>query len=509
MTTITMADVHKAYGRTQALAGADLELRAGEIIGIAGPNGAGKSTLTKVLAGEETCDTGTFHVDGAAWDPRSGEEFVAVVHQEPQIWPNLTVLENLFVGRESGRLSAPSATARDYQVLADLALSPLAHTLVEHCTLAVRQRVEIGRAMVRDAGCYVFDEPNSALTEDESDALFRFMHGLADRGQIVVLISHRLAEMVAHCARVVVVRDGRVARTLDGDELTEEAIATELVVGHPPESEAEAARNVEASSADRSSLKLAGWRSEQGIFEVEDLQLRSGEVTAFVGVEGSGARELVASIAGFHPAHGTIQLGNAQDSIDVAKRSTFLSADRRGMLFHNLSVGDNLVARLGIPHVATRRLGRLRSSEIRRSADEAIGRFGVKTEGPEQPITALSGGNQQKVAIAAALIAEPSVLAIEEPTRGVDVGSKAGIYTTLRRAAGTGIVVGVFCTEVPEVFDLADRFLVVHRGRCILDGRTKEYAAVTELAEGIAIAEHTRPDDPGAGGPTSHDKEHE
>lgn len=507
MTTITLSGVQKAYGRTQALAGADLELRSGEIIGIAGPNGAGKSTLTKVLAGEEACDAGTFLIDGEHWNPRTAGDFVAVVHQEPQIWPNLTVLENLLVGREQRKLAAPTAAPRDREVLAQLGLTPLATTLAEHCSLAVRQRAEIARAMVRDARCYIFDEPNSALTEEESDALFRFMHELADGGHVVVLISHRLAEIVVHCDRVIVVRDGEVARTLSGADLNEEAIAAELVVGHPARGEGGSVLRSPGGVAHQASLELRDWVSDSGQFDVGSIILRSGKITAFVGVEGSGARELVASLAGFHPASGSIEVGSAGDRAATAGRSTFLSADRRRMLFHNLTVGHNLVARLGIPRIASRLIGVLRSSQIRRSAEEAILRFEVKTEGPQQPITALSGGNQQKVAIAAALVAEPSILVIEEPTRGVDVGSKAGIYGTLRRAAESGIVVIVFCTEVPEVFDLADRFLVVDRGRCILDGSTANYADVTEMAEAIATAEHTRSAGPAPTGQFPHRQE--
>jgi len=489
MTTMTLRGVRKTFGRTVALADADLDLRSGEIIGVAGPNGAGKSTLTKVLAGELRCDEGTFLVDGDPWDPSRRDGLVALVHQEPQLWPNLTVEENLLVGREGWTVGAARSTEKDRATVASLGLLPWFAEPLERCALAVQQRVEIGRAMVRDARCYIFDEPNSALTEQESSTLFDFLHQLATDGAVVLLISHRLQELVAHCARVCVVRDGVVARTLAGEELTEQAIAAELVVGRPVAGSGPAAAGPRTAGpiAGDIALRVDSWTSEHGLFRNVELTLVQGEITAFVGVEGSGARELVASLAGFSPANGRSS-GNAAAGADK-NVVTYLPADRKGMLFHNMTVGENLVVRLGSPDIASRGAGRLKRARVSTRARVAIERFGIRTSGSGQPVSSLSGGNQQKVAIAAALASRPALLVVQEPTRGVDIGSKADIYRTLREAAAEGVAVAVYCTEIPEAFELSDRVVVADRGRVVLDVRTSSFADVTAMAEAVATME--------------------
>ena len=495
MTTITMRGVRKAFGRTVALADAELDLRSGEIIGVAGPNGAGKSTITKILAGEERCDAGTFLVDGEQWNPWQRDGLVAVVHQEPQLWPNLTVDENLIVGREGRAIGAARSNAHDRATVAVLGLLPWLDEPLERCTLAVQQRVEIGRAMVRDARCYIFDEPNSALTERESNALFDFLHQLAADGAVVLLISHRLQELVAHCARVYIVRDGVVARTLAGPELTEPTIAAELVVGRAARTRETGATAPVAGSTGDTVLRVDGWTSDMGLFRDVDLTLVGGEITSFVGVEGSGARELVASFAGFSPVKGRSHGSAAvRPGRNVA---TYLPADRKGMLFHNMTVGENLVIRLGPPDIGTRGLGRLKRGRVRSRSTQAIDRFGIRTQGSDQPVAALSGGNQQKVAIAAALASRPELLVVQEATRGVDVGSKADIYRTLKDAAAEGIAVAVYCTEIPEAFELSDRVVVADRGTVALDMRTSSFADVTAMAAAIATIEHVSVHEPG------------
>ncbi|MEO6207813.1 MAG: ATP-binding cassette domain-containing protein, partial [Candidatus Limnocylindrales bacterium] len=228
---VTIRELQKRYGDTIALAGLDLDARPGEILGVAGPNGAGKSTMVKILAGEVAADAGEIVVDGEPWSPILGWQRVAVVHQEPQLFPNLTVAQNIVVGRERSRWLRHGVNAGERKLLADLAIDGFADQPLGSVTLAVQQRTEIARALAQDARVFLFDEPNSALTEEESDDLFRRMHALADAGRVVILVSHRLAELVAHCNRVAIILDGRSARVLEGSALTHEAIARELVVG--------------------------------------------------------------------------------------------------------------------------------------------------------------------------------------------------------------------------------------------------------------------------------------
>lgn len=486
---VTIRDLQKRYGDTVALAGLDLDARPGEILGVAGPNGAGKSTMVKILAGEVAADAGEIVVDGEPWSPILGWQRVAVVHQEPQLFPNLTVAQNIVVGRERSRWLRHGVNAAERKLLADLAIDGFADEPLASVTLAVQQRTEIARALAQDARVFLFDEPNSALTDEESDDLFRRMHALADAGRVVILVSHRLAELVAHCDRVAIVLDGRSARVLEGSALTHEAIARELVVGQTARDADAVART---GGGDRL-LQLEGWTHGGGEFDQVDLDLHAGTIVAIVGVEGSGARELVRSMAGFEPATGRAELSTADRRLTGA--TAFVSADRQASLFSNLTIGDNLVSRLG--RTITGPGGVLRRGRMTATAREAIQRFRVKTDTIARPIRSLSGGNQQKVAIAAAIILRPRILVLEEPTRGVDIGSKREIYRLLHAYAAEGNAIVIYCTEVPEVFEAADVVHVVSDGRLSAPLMVVAHDDVESLAAEITKLErHARQPDP-------------
>ena len=258
----------------------------------------------------------------------------------------------------------------------DLGIDDVRDRLLEDVPLAVQQRTEIARALVQDARVFLFDEPNSALTEEESNDLFRRMHALADAGRVVILVSHRLAELVRHANRVVVILDGRATLTLQGETLTQEAIARELVVvteGGPVH-----ARNLEARNAFAPPMvELRDWSHRAGEFRDVALVVRPGEIAAIVGVEGSGARELVRSIAGFEPATGTILVDGVSTPGGVAAASGFVSADRTASLFSNMSVGDNTVSRLSTE--ITGPGGSLRRGRMHAIATDIRGSFRIKS----------------------------------------------------------------------------------------------------------------------------------
>jgi len=487
--TARLSGLTRSFGETQALNGLDLEISSGAVLGIAGPNGSGKSTLMRILGGEDALDSGTVTINGELVSRGLLAHMVAVVHQEPQIWPNLTIAQNLLVGREHSRYRLPAISAGEAMILADLGIATEGDREAGSCSLAVRQRTEIARAIARDASIVLFDEPNSALSEEESVALFRHMDSLVARGRLVVLVSHRLGDLVAHCGRVAVVRNGRVVTVLSGSLLSEEAIARELVVGH-----AHVQRSTQAaggSSHRRDIMSVEGWTHIGGAFRDVSFAVGSGEILAIVGVEGSGARELVQSIASDVKARGRRSIFDERGQATSVRRVAYLCADRRDMLFGNLSVGGNLTIRLGIPEIAF--LGGLLSLRRQRAlAQKLLRRFGVRARTPLQPLPSLSGGNQQKVAIAAAIAREPMLLVLEEPTRGVDVGSKAEIYDILRTFTSSGVAAILYCTELPEAFEVADRLLVVDRGvvRTALD--VHAFADVTALAETVATTERIR-----------------
>jgi len=485
---LEIQDLRKRYGETQALGGVDLTLRAREIVGIAGSNGAGKSTLVKILAAEVVPDSGEITLDGKSWSPIDQRNFVAVVHQEPFVWPDLTVGENLLVGHEGERYRYPRLPQAALEVMENVGIAHLADSPLGEVALAARQKTEIARALTQDARLFLFDEPNSALTDLESEELFRYMRVLADEGRAVVFITHRLAELVAVSDRAVVLRDGLVASILNGDAMTEEAIAKEMVGGEdgldliPSQKVAVGDR---PGDFDTSVVSLRSWTHQLGAFEDISLEVGAGEVVAVVGVEGSGARELVASIAGMTGADGTIQIGGVSGYSCTRTETAYLPADRREALYPLLSVGENLVARLSVPEIATRR-GLLKLEAIRRLGKEFVKRFLIKTSSVQAEIGSLSGGNQQKVAIAAAVALSPSLLVLIEPTRGVDVGAKVEIERILRAFGAEGKGVIMYCAEVQEAHQLADRVDVVVSGIIQGSARVSDFEAVAELAGWVA-----------------------
>ncbi|MEZ0241618.1 MAG: ATP-binding cassette domain-containing protein [Chloroflexota bacterium] len=478
--------IRKWYGDTRALDGLDIDARPGEILGIAGPNGAGKSTLIKILAGEVAEDEGSIELDGAPWNKHVDTDRVAVVHQEPQLFPNLTVGENMLVGREGRTVLSPELSESDRLLMSDLAILDFSERPLAMVPLAIQQRTEIGRALARSARIFLFDEPNSALTQEESNDLFRRMRALAAAGRVVLLVSHRIAELARHADRVALILDGRTTQILEGEDLTQENIAAGLVVG-------QAARDLEAERFARAeedavtALRLTGWTHQGGEFSAVDLHVNAGEIVAIVGVEGSGARELVRSIAGFESASGVVELGDGVHNVDLASRTALVSPDRQASLFTNLSISENLVVRLD-REIAVRGAA-LHQGRIRRIAHQLRDQFRIVAKSLEVPIRSLSGGNQQKVAIASAIVKRPEVLVLEEPTRGVDVGSKREIYRLMREYAGQGHALIIFCTEVPEVFDVADIGYVVSDGALSDPLLVMNYADVEALARAITRLE--------------------
>lgn len=479
--------IEKSYGATRALTGLSMRLRSGEIVGIAGPNGAGKSTLTRMLAGEEKADRGEIVLMRDGVDVGECWKYVAVVHQEPHVWPNMTVGGNLSVGRETRWLGKVEPPENAGTVLAKLGILQYVDYQLGDLSLAVRQRVEIARAILSGADVFLFDEPNSALTDDESTALFATMNELADDGRIVVLITHRLNDFVRCCERVMILRDGLIARELEGTEVTEIAIARELTA-HTANATLEQtqARFVKPVPTNASTvLDICGWTDDGEAFKNVSMTLVEGSVTVLSGVEGSGARELAQAIGGYRKVRTNRDVGTRS-----AARVTYLAANRRDTVFQNLSVAENLVARRGWQElcwpVPILRLGR-----VARAAKHGILRYGVKAGSPDHSITSLSGGNQQKVVLGAAMEQDTEILVVEEPTRGVDIGSSCDIYTLIAEYAASGRSVVLYCTEVQEIFQIATTIVVLSRGQISGVVAMDDIGSVVDLAQILAGYEAT------------------
>ena len=477
---IRITGLTKRYGSTVALNGLDLDIPTGEIFGVAGPNGAGKSTLVRIIAGEERANAGELTLNGRRWSPSEEWSVVSVVHQEPQLFPNLTVAQNMVAGRESSAVAWPSPSQADLATMDAMGLERVRDTPLGDCSLAIQQRTEIARAVARDARVFLFDEPNSALTDAESDELFREMRKLAESGRTVLLVTHRLGDLVRHCHRVAVVRDGCVRTILAGEGLTEEGLARQLVT----EGGVAASRRSSANASAGSAFSVHGWTSP-GNFDNIELSAHFGEIVALMGVEGSGARELLRSFAALERTTGEIGLAGASN---IENRRAYVPATRALSLYSNFSVGENLLVRLGVPDIANPLLA-LKKRRMAELCETAVRRFLVKTPSTAQPIRSLSGGNQQKVAIAQALNGSPDLLLLEEPTRGVDIHSKSEIYHLLRDYSSSGKVVIVFCTEALEIFEVADRAYVVGQGRLSSPLRIADYDHVEKLATDISRLE--------------------
>jgi ABC-type sugar transport system ATPase subunit len=490
---IRLRGLHKRYGATVALAGLDLDIRPGEILGVAGPNGAGKSTLVRVIAGEERPDDGELTFNGDPWTPAVDWRRVAVVHQEPQLFPNLTVAENVLVGREGSSSGWPKLGSADAKVMKAFDIDRFADMPLADCTLATQQRAEIARAVARDAQVFLFDEPNSALTDEESDELFREMHKLAADGRIVLLVTHRLGDLFEHAKRVAVIRDGRVRATLEGETLTEDGIAQQLVVGRAAETNVKSGAAIDRGG--NSLVSVDGW-SHADAFRDIALGAKSGEIVALVGVEGSGARELLRSFAGLESCSGVIEIAGEAGS-RALRLSAYVPATRMLSLYSNFSVAENLLVRLGSPDIAGVGMA-LKKKRMRQLASEATRRFLIRAHSVSQGIRSLSGGNQQKVAIAQALNCAPRLLLLEEPTRGVDIHSKGEIYRLLRDYVGAGNAVIMYCTEVLEVYEAADLAHVVVDGGLSPAIVVGDYPHVEALATDIARMERHARDDGGA-----------
>jgi ABC-type sugar transport system ATPase subunit len=480
---LVVTDVAKAYGSTHALRRLAFSATGGRITGIAGPNGAGKSTFVGILGGEISADRGTISIGGRVIDPGSVRERVAVVHQEPLLFPNLTVWENIIVGREESNWWRPGLPERIGELLDAFALTPYRDAEVGGLPLAAQQRVEIVRALARSVEVLVFDEPNSALSEAESAELFQYMHKLADEGRVVLLISHRIGELVEHCESVVMILDGEDRAVLQGDTLTEQSVAACMIDG--AESRSTDERRTHRDDAAAAENFALSWRPD-GSASAVDIAIRAGEVTAFIGVEGSGARAFVQAL-------GTAPLGSRMLSFakavgdKVERRIEFVPAHRQESLFPNFSIAENIASRLG-PEISGL-AGLVAPRKVGRVAETARTTMRIKVGAMHDPISTLSGGNQQKVAIAAAIARNPRLLVLEEPTRGVDLGSRAEIYRTLAEYAATGRAVCLYCTEVVEVFRAAHRAIVFRDGRIAADLNVADVEDVRQLSHRIVDVE--------------------
>ena len=476
-TVLAARHIVKTYGGTHALKGVNFDIHRGKVTTLFGENGAGKSTLMKILSGVTTPTSGSIELDGQSVSFSSASDArdrgISIIHQELSLAPNLSVRDNIFMGREiRGATGVDFAEeARQTRLLmADLEedIDPL--TLVQDLRLGQQQIVEIARALSVDSRILIMDEPTSALSATEVEVLFRVIRDLTARGVSIVYISHHLEEALQITDYAVVLRDGAIAATASARHINLEWIVRNMVgenfdLGSPPTGHAfgEVALSiVDVSVADASS-------SGRSVVDRLSLDVRSGEIVCIYGLMGAGRTELLECIAGrLQPSGGRILLGgNDISRLSIAERIArglvLVPEDRqRDGLVQTMSVGANL----SLASIGSFVRGMLLSRSQERTLVEAsIRDVHVKTAGGSAPIGSLSGGNQQKVVIGKMLTTNPKVMLLDEPSRGIDIGAKAEVFRLLSERAARGLAVVFSTSEVAECLSIAHRIIVMHRGR--------------------------------------------
>ncbi|MFJ6328458.1 MULTISPECIES: sugar ABC transporter ATP-binding protein [unclassified Rhizobium] len=496
------------FGATRALNNVSFNVSAGEVVGLMGANGAGKSTLAKVIVGEIPHGSyrGTVMCSGvpaAFADARDAHEAgVALVHQEGAVVPQLTIGENVMLTIEPSRFGVI-----DWKALydrADAAMRRLGldidtrRPLAGQGGVALMEQVEIARAIASGSRVFVFDESTSALGADEIGLLLERMRELAAQGAGIIFISHRTDEILKVCDRVVILRDGRVALEAPRAQLDQVGIVRAMLGNALAEPQHVA--HDERSDRGEAAVRLRAWnraRTPESPRDVGpiDIELAAGEIVAVYGPLGAGKTELVESLYGFMPelTSGSVELGGADFSPrnprdSIARGIAYVSAERqKDGLIPNLSVLENMM--LGWHRGAPRKGSVVNHEKSKELCRSFIRDLAIRTQGPDQPISSLSGGNQQKVLLARALINEPRLVLLDEPTRGIDLGAKQDVYRLIRNVASRGTAVLYATMEEDEALELSDRILVLRDGKkvTLVNTRDTNRHELLALAGGTAI----------------------
>ncbi|THF86319.1 sugar ABC transporter ATP-binding protein [Deinococcus sp. KSM4-11] len=470
---LTLTNASKSFGPVQALRDVSIDLYPGEAHALLGENGAGKSTFVKILAGVHRRDAGTLVMGGEEQHFHSPADArdagIAIIYQEPTLFPDLSVAENVLMGRQPrgalGRIDVKAMRVRVSGLLAELGVPLDPARPVRGLSIADQQLVEIAKALSLDARVLIMDEPTAALTLQETERLFRVVRSLRARGAAVLFITHRLEEVFAECQRVTVMRDGTWVSSgpitdYDTDVVVRQMVGRDLGDLYP---------RGEARVGDVA-LSVRGL-SQPGVFHDISFEVRRGEIVGLAGLVGAGRSEVARAIFGVDSRVGgevkvgghVLPAGNPRAVMDAGLG--LVPEDRRAQgLVMDMSIERN--ANLAILNRLTGGLLMNRGAEAR-NAQQWTSKLQLKAHRLSDPASSLSGGNQQKVVLAKWLATNPSVLIVDEPTRGIDVGAKAEVHRTLAELAAGGLAVLMISSDLPEVLGMADRILVMREGTLV------------------------------------------
>ena len=464
--TMVLSGISKNYDGVAALTDVSLDIRPGEVHALLGENGAGKSTLMGVASGTTAPDTGTITVRGQLVDRLTPGEAtrlgIAIVHQHPAVLPDMTVAENIRVAVPAEFLGKGDEQATTMRaMLDDVGSSAHLDDRVGLLSVAQRHLLELAKALVVSPSLLILDEPTAPLGPESVDLLFERVRRAASHGTAVVYITHRLAEVRELAQRVTVLRDGKLRGSSTVDSITDDELLA-LIVGRQLESTFPPKH--EAAEVDDHLLTVSNLDGH-GFTDVS-FSARRGEIIGVSGIVGNGQSALLRALAGLEPFTGSVTIGSTDHtSKDLRRYSAYLPADRHSEgLMMTLSVRENAAISALKKFKSGLFLSRRKENE---GVDRELSSLAVKTASPETVVSALSGGNQQKVVLARALLSEPAILVADEPTQGVDVGARAEIYRILREVSSDGVPVVVASSDAKELEGLCDRVLVMSRGTVV------------------------------------------
>ncbi len=492
---LEVKDIDKSFPGTKALSGVNFQLRKGEIHALVGENGAGKSTLMNVIDGIHRLDAGEIFINGVKVDIRSPldaqECGIGFVHQEIALCPHVTVAENVYMAAINTSKKLFVKYKDLYKKTADV-LRPLSRIKpdmqVGDLSISNQQVVEIAKALTLDCKILIFDEPTAALTENETEALFHIMQELKKQGISIIYISHRMAEVFAECDRVSILRDGYYIGTYTVAETTPQEVVNKMVgrqIGNLYPSKT-------GGDSDDSEVLLEVKNLSNGDrFKDINFRLYKGEILGLSGLVGAGRSEVAKAICGLYPKNsGEIlfkgEALNIQSYEDAIKKGiVYLTEDRKiEGVFLDLSIRRNMAV-MDIKQVSSRGIiDRKKENTLAQKISEELR---IKYNNLSQNVSSLSGGNQQKVLIAKLLSVNPTIILMDEPTRGIDVGAKSEIHKLLRTLADQGVGMIVISSELPEVIGMCDRVLVMHEGeQCgIVSGDDINEEKIIHMASGL------------------------